>query len=106
MGDANSCMSKCFRYLTLFMNILGHFMLFSPIITLLSWIPFVGYFLSSVLALAAFMFSLVWGTMLWFIILAVAWIVYRPVFGILLLCGAGILLGLLFFMPSENKNVQ
>jgi len=100
----NTCTTKCFRYLTLFMNVIGHYLLFSPVITLLSWIPFVGYFLSTVVAIACFLFALVWGTMLWLIILCVAWIVYRPLFGIMLLVLSVSLIALMFLWPAENPN--
>ena len=96
----NACTTKCFRYMTLIMNIVGHFCLFMPIIKLFSWIPFVGYFLAGILAVAAFMFALVWGTMLWLMILCVAWIVYRPLVGILLLVATSVLFAAMFLWPS------
>lgn len=86
------------------MNIVGHFCLFMPIINVFSWIPFVGYFLSAILAVAAFMFALVWGTMLWLMILCVAWIVYRPLFGCLLLVGVVSMFAVMFMWPATNED--
>jgi hypothetical protein len=76
-----------------------------PVINLLSWIPFVGYFLAYVLAFAAFMFALIWGTMLWLIILCVAWIVYRPIYGAILLGLSVSLFALMFLWPAGDENI-
>jgi cobalamin synthase len=77
------------------MNVLGHFLLFSPIIKLMAWIPLVGWLLSSILSFAAFLFALVWGTCLHFLILSIAWIVYRPIYGILMLSISVVMIGLI-----------
>jgi len=79
-----------FRYLAWFMNVVGHCLLFSPIIALLKWIPLVGWLLGAVVQIAAYIFSFVWGTFLHFLILGIAWIVYRPLYGLALLAIAGI----------------
>ena len=72
------------------MSSLGHFLLFMPVIKLLAWIPLVGFLLSKVLAVAAALFALVWATLLHFTILAVSWILYRPLYALLLLAGVGV----------------
>ena len=95
-GD-NTSTTKCFRYLSWFMNIGGHYLLFSPIISLLNWIPLVGSLLAGVFAVAAFIFSLVWGSFLHFAVLGVSWIVYRPLYGCLLLASAAVCFGLMFY---------
>ena len=59
--------------------------MFSPIINLLAWIPLVGGLLSGVVAFAVSVFALIWATMLHFLIMGTSWLVYRPLFGILLL---------------------
>lgn len=97
MHESNSATTKCFRYLAWFMNVLGHYLLFSPIIALFAWIPLVGKLLAGVLAVAAFIFSAVWGTLLHFLVLGVSWIVYRPLYGLLLLAVSGACLGLMFY---------
>ena len=70
-------------------------MLFAPIIALLKWIPLVGSLLGAIFAFAAFLFALVWATTLHFLILAISWIVYRPLYGLLLLAGVGVGIGLM-----------
>ena len=69
------------------MSVLGHYLLFSPIIALFAWIPLVGGLLSGVIAFAVGVFAFIWATMLHFLIMGVSWLVYRPLFGLLLLSG-------------------
>ena len=52
---------------------------------MLSWIPLVGMFLSSFVAVAAFLFALVVGLTFSIATLAVAWVFYRPFMGISML---------------------
>jgi hypothetical protein len=67
------------------MSVLGHYLLFTPIIRILSWIPLVGALLSKIIAFAVIIFALLWASMLHFAVLAIAWIFYRPLFGFLML---------------------
>ena len=82
------------------MNVLGHLMLFTPIITLLNWIPLVGALLGGIFFAAAFIFSLIWGTMIHLIVLMVAWIAWRPCYGLCLLVCIALIVGIMF-MPRE-----
>ena len=91
----NEQQTSIIRAVSWLMSVLGHFLLFSPIISLLAWIPLVGSLLAGVLAFAAFIFALVWATLLHFLIMGVSWLVYRPIFGGLLLAGVGVLIGVL-----------
>lgn len=85
MAEGNSGTTTCFRWLSWMMSVLGHYMLFTPIIRILSWIPLVGALLSKIIAFACIIFALLWASMLHFAVLAVAWIFYRPLFGFLML---------------------
>jgi len=96
LEEENKSSTTLFRFGSWFLSVFGHYLLFSPIIALLNWIPLVGSLLAGIAALAAAIFSLVWATMLHFLVLAVAWIVYRPLFGILMLAGVGAALALMF----------
>lgn len=97
MDAGNESTTKCFRILAWFMNVFGHYLLFSPIIALLAWIPLVGSLLAGIASVAAAIFSVVWGSLLHFLVLGVAWIVYRPLYGLLLLSAAGVCLGIMFY---------
>lgn len=83
----NKSQTSCFRWMSWFMSVLGHYLLFSPIISLFAWIPLVGGLLSGVVAFAVGVFAFIWATMLHFLVMGVSWIVYRPLFGLLLLSG-------------------
>jgi hypothetical protein len=68
------------------LNITGHYLLFAPVLSLLNWIPLVGKLIAVIVGYAALIFSLIWGSMIYIMVMTVAWIFYRPLFGILLLC--------------------
>ena len=71
------------------MNVGGHFLLFNPIIKMLAFIPLIGWLLASVVAFAVAIFALIWGTLLHFLILAFAWLVYRPLWALLAIAAIG-----------------
>ena len=96
LENQNDTETTVFRWLSWVGSVIGHFFLFMPIIKLISWIPLVGALLSSVVGFASFIFALIWATMIHLLILGVAWVVYRPVFGIILLASVGIILGVIF----------
>jgi hypothetical protein len=96
MREENSKNTTAFRWLGWILNVFGHYLLFSPIISLMSWIPLVGFLLSGALKFAAILFSLLWATIIHFLVLAISWIVYRPYIGCLLLLVVATGLGLCF----------
>ena len=79
--------------------ILGNYLLFLPWIKLLNMIPFVGWLLSAFASIAAFIWSFFVGLNTAVFIIAVAWVFYRPLFGIcmLIIFAAGIFFA--FFFP-------
>ena len=77
--------AKCIRPLGIFLCIFGHYLLFSPIIKLLDMIPFVGWLLSGLVAVAAVIFAIVVGATLSILTIAIAWVFFRPLIGIPLL---------------------
>ena len=80
--------------------ILGFYLLFSPVIALLSWIPLVGGLLSYVFALAAFLFALVVGGTVACLVLGLAWLYFRPVVGVTLLVLTAGGIALIFLYPT------
>jgi hypothetical protein len=78
----------------------GYYLLFSPIITLISWIPLIGGLLSYVLALAAAIIGFVLGSVNFTIVFALAWIRYRPILGVLLLVSILILITVLIVVNN------
>ena len=65
------------------MSVIGHALLFTPILDLLAYIPLVGKFLSAVLGFAAILFALLWASVVHCVIMGVSWFVYRPVYAII-----------------------
>jgi hypothetical protein len=99
MADSNNMTTKMFRILAYIMNVVGHYLLFTPIIRIISWIPLLGWLLSKVIAVAVAIFAFIWGTMLHLFVMSFAWIFYRPLFGIGLLLAGGTLL---YFITRGN----
>jgi hypothetical protein len=70
--------------------VFGIWLLFSPIIALLNWIPLVGALLGGLVSVAAFIFALLVGIIVSVFVIAVAWVFFRPLVGIPLLAFAGV----------------
>ena len=88
---------KYIRPLGIFLCIFGHYLLFSPIIKLLDMIPFVGWLLSGLVAVAAIIFAIVVGLTLSVLTIAIAWVFFRPLIGIPLLLIVAASTYLIFF---------
>ena len=82
----------------------GHLLLFSPIITVLKWIPLVGYLLGAMVQLAAVLFCLVYVPFLQFTITAVAMVFYRPLLGAFLFAISAVLLGAMFLVQGSGAD--
>ena len=79
------CAVTVIRVLGTIFCILGLYLLFSPVIQILSFVPLVGALLSSVLAYAALIFAVLVGLTLSLAALGLAWLFYRPAIGLTLL---------------------
>ena len=79
-----------FRWLGIILCIIGHYLLFSPIINILGMIPLVGWLLSGIVAIAAAIFAFVVGLTLSVLTIAIAWVFFRPLIGIPLLLAVGV----------------
>ena len=97
--------SRIIRPLGILLTIFGLFMLFMPFIVLLKWIPLVGWLLGGIVAVAAFVFALVVGTVISCLVIAIAWVFYRPLIGVLMLTLAGIGIYFIFFFDAYNENI-
>jgi len=86
------------------MNVVGHFLLFWPIIELLKWIPLVGGLLGFAFSIAACCCACIYGTTLHLLLMGVAWIVYRPLYGLLLLTGVAALVVTMFIYPNNSDD--
>ena len=93
-----------FRWGGIFLCILGHYLLFAPAIDMLSAIPFVGWLLSWIVAVAAIIFAIVVGLTLSVFTIAVAWVFFRPLVGIPLLVLVAASIYLTFFFDWKKVS--
>ena len=100
-GNVETC-SKLNRLLGIVLLIAANYFLWQPWITLLDMIPFVGWLLSGVAAVAAFIWSFIVGLNTAIFVIAVAWVFFRPLVGICLLVTFAIVIGAIFFFPWEE----
>ena len=93
------------RWGGIFLCILGHYLLFAPVINLLNMIPFVGWLLSWIVSVAAVIFAVVVGLTLSVLTIAIAWVFFRPLIGIplLILVSASIYLTFFFDWSKVSK---
>lgn len=77
--------TQLFRLLGILLNVIGLYLIFTPIIVTLAWIPLVGVFLSSVAAFAAGLIALVAGVTMSIVVMAMAWLFFRPLMSLSLL---------------------
>ena len=85
---------------------MGFYFLFAPVIALLKWIPLVGWLLGGIFALAAFIFALVVGLLLSTLTIAIAWVFYRPLVGLLLFAAVGVGIFLIFSLKGADEALD
>ena len=73
------------RILGVLLSVMGLWMIFTPIIAILKWIPLIGALLGGVATLASFLFALLVGVTLSLLNIAVAWLFFRPCLALSLL---------------------
>lgn len=98
--------ARYIRPLGILMTIFGFFLLFSPVIALLKWIPLVGWLLGGIVAIAAALFSLVVGSVISLLVIAIAWVFYRPLIGITMLVGVSIGVYFIFFYGKGEVDTS
>jgi hypothetical protein len=97
-NSENKTTTTIFRVVGWLLMWLGSFLLFSPIIALLKWIPLVGYLLGHIASFVVGIFTFVFSSTFSLLTIALAWVYYRPLFGCLLLLGVFCGIGLMFFV--------
>ena len=102
IGTATSIM----RPVGIFLCILGFYLLFSPVIALLDMIPFVGFLLSGIVAIAAGIFALVVGLTLSTLTIAIAWVFFRPLIGVPLLAAVAASTYMIFVYDWGTPSVS
>ena len=98
-NEDNSTMTWLFRLVGLLFVIAGLKMIFSILVTLFKVVPF----LASIMNLGVGLICAVVGFAWSLIIIAIAWIFYRPLLGVALLVVAG---GLIYWLAIKGKKQQ
>lgn len=98
--STNATMTWVLRAVGLGLMTIGLICVFGPLAVIADVIPFLGDLVGIGTSLIAFMIALP----LSLITIAVAWIVYRPVLGIGLLVGAGLVIGAIFMLKSRGSK--
>ena len=76
---------------------LGIYLLFSPLKSLVSWIPLVGFLLAHGVDFIAVVFAVIVSVFFTTMTIALSWIYYRPFYAICLISVVGISTALLMF---------
>lgn len=106
MEQNNDKTTNIIRLCAWILIVLGFYLFFSPIISLISWIPLIGTLLGYILGFAVFIVAFVLGSLIFFLVFALAWIRYRPLFGILLLTAVfAVTLGLVLLNLHNSSAV-
>ena len=86
------------RLLSFACMLLGIYLVFSPITTLLGYIPLVGGLLKGVLTFVILLGAVIVCIPLWILMTSVSWMVWHPKVGFILLAIGGVVLALLIFL--------
>ena len=95
--SANTVKCWIFRFIGFLMMFFGLSMVFKPISVLGDVVPFIGTILEFGIGLVSFVLALVCAL----VTIAIAWLFYRPIIGILLLVAAG---ALVFWLKSRRRK--
>lgn len=93
------------RILGIVLSVVGLWMIFTPIMAVLSWVPLIGSLLAGVAALASFIFALVVGVTLSLLVIATAWLFFRPCLSLSLLTVAGLGFYLIFLWDGKVPSI-
>lgn len=92
------------RALAYFLMVISICCFFSPITTLVGYVPFLGGFLSSAIGLAIFLAALIVCIPLFLLCVAVSWTVFHPRVGLIILGIALVVMGVVLAIILTNKG--
>ncbi len=96
--DSNTLTTHIFRVVGWLLMFFGTALLFSPLIYVINWIPFVGWLIATGVSLIVWIFALVFSVTFSCLTIGLAWLYYRPLYGIILLSVVALGLGTMFFV--------
>lgn len=84
------------------MMTLGMYMMASPIVELSSQVPYVGDFVSTVVSYAFIFLAMILSTIFTIIVIAIAWLFYRPLIGLSILAALGLVITIILYMVKKE----
>lgn len=100
MQNNNNTLKWVLRLLGTILIFIGYLAFISPITKLASFIPVLGNIIGSTIALIAFLVSLTQSVL----VIAIAWIRFRPILGICMLVISGLLITQIIRVTKKNKQ--
>ena len=101
--DENNTMKWIFRLIGTLAIIFGISMLFGPISTISSFVPILG----GIVGITVLLVSILAGLAISLIDIAIAWLFYRPLLGIILLAAAvALTISIIFIIKKKKKNTN
>ena len=101
MKSDNKTTTCCFRLLGWLIMYIGIVCLFSPIIAVFKWIPLVGWLIAHLLSVVVYIFAFIVSLCLTLITIALAWLWYRPLYGLCLLLVVSLMIGAMFLTKKQ-----
>jgi hypothetical protein len=99
--DSNSTLTWVLRFVGFLLMTIGFYLVFRPLETLADVVPFIG----SLLGAGLFFFALLISAMISAVVIAVAWIFYRPILAMGLI-GGGIACAVILVVVARNRRTK
>lgn len=106
--ERSKCCTRYLRIFLFFLMVLSVCLFFSPITSLIGYIPLIGKFIAGALGLVIFLAAIIICIPLFIIAIAISWICWHPKVGYIILgIGLAIGVGVIIFLSVQNsKAVQ
>ena len=98
----HECIKWAIRIGSYLLMVFGICFFFSPITTLLGYVPLVGGFLKSAVGIAIFVAALLICIPLWLLAFAVSWLIFHPKVGIIFMVVALAATGLILYLTLSK----
>ena len=97
------CMTCTLRIVSFFCMVFGICLFFSPITTILGYIPLVGGLLSGTVGIIIFIAAVIICIPLFLLAITVSWLVFHPKVGLIILAGALVVTGIIVGLAVSHK---
>ncbi len=101
--EKSECFTRVMRILAFLAMGFGIYLLFSPIVNLIGFIPLVGGIISGILGFAIMLASFLIAIPLYILAISISWLAFHPKVGIILLLIGGVILALVLIL-GKNKD--